>query len=59
MEKPGRLRYQLHAVHVIATDDPEGIERYWRARFQDKRREGDRYSLSDDDVRAFKMRRLQ
>jgi hypothetical protein len=50
----------VRTVHVIETDDPRGIEKYWQARFADKQ-VGTKgvYRLLPDDVAAFKRRRYQ
>ena len=50
----------VRTVHVIETDDPRGIEKYWQMRFADKQvGTKEVYRLSAEDIAAFKRRRYQ
>ena len=53
-----QLPEDLELVHAIRTNDAYGIEEYWHKRFAAKNTKGEWFSLSRQDIEAFKRRKF-
>ena len=62
----GRRQYELaiqlpektQLIHQIQTDDPEGIEKYWHQRFAHRNTNAEWFSLTSQEIKAFKRRKF-
>jgi len=50
-----QLPFQAEFVHQIYTDDEVWLEQFWHQRFAFKRRNGEWFELSDEDVSEFRL----
>jgi hypothetical protein len=53
-----QLAEDRELVHAIRTDDAYGIEEYWHKRFAAKRTRGEWFSLSRQEIEAFRRRKF-
>lgn len=53
-----QLPEDLELVHTITTDDAYGIEDYWHRRFAAKNTKGEWFSLSRENIDAFRRRKF-
>jgi len=53
-----QLPEDLELIHAIRTDDAYGIEDYWHKRFATKNTKGEWFSLSRQDIEAFRRRKF-
>ncbi len=51
-----QLPFPVEVIHKIETEDPDGIETYWHRRFDEKRKNGEWFELSVEDVAIFLWR---
>jgi hypothetical protein len=51
------LPEKCEVIHSFRTDDPTGIKAYWHRRFENKRREGEWFELTAQEIAAFRKRR--